>query len=228
MISKNSFTVLYREQEYTITWAKKKGNKNITLTYLDNFHSRLSTPYHTPYETAYEAAYKLLPKVLWKIQTKCQKSQALYLDLPNFIFCLFGKPLNLNEIIPDLNSKEWTTNINYRKQYFKYLNYYLLNRGQNLFLVRLKTWFQLMKFECELPTVEFKWLKSKWGSYNKVNHHLIFNTKLLCFPLPIIDLIIVHELVHLVHYHHQKSFYQLLEYYLPNYTKLESELIAFV
>lgn len=228
MISKNNFTLDWDDESYQITWIKNKKCKNITLSYIDNLHFRLSTPWNTSLQKAEESAIKLIPKVLEKIQKKFGKSQQLYLDLPHFIFCLYGQPLDLLRILPTIDTNEWTHSLTYRQQYFKYLNVYLLNRGQDLFMARLKTWFQIMGLNCQLPTIEFKWIKTKWGSYNRNTHHLIFNTKLLCFPWSLVDLIIVHELVHLVHYHHQKSFYQLLEYYLPNYLHLEAQLVAFV
>jgi len=43
-------------------------------------------------------------------------------------------------------------------------------------------------------------------------------------PLNVIEYIVVHELAHIKHKHHQKDFWKLVEYYLPNYKLYVKEL----
>jgi predicted metal-dependent hydrolase len=60
--------------------------------------------------------------------------------------------------------------------------------------------------------------KSRWGSCSK-NKNLSFNYKLMCFSKEVIDYVIIHELCHLKEMNHSKRFWNLIEYYMPDYKK---------
>ncbi len=53
---------------------------------------------------------------------------------------------------------------------------------------------------------------------------IFFNSKLICLPVPLIDYVVAHELVHLKHFNHSKDFKLGVEKILPNYKELEKEL----
>ena len=69
----------------------------------------------------------------------------------------------------------------------------------------------------------FRKTKRQWGSCSGKNV-LSFNTMLMKLPLSVIQYIIVHELAHIKHKHHQKSFWNLVEQYLPDYKQHVTEL----
>lgn len=74
------------------------------------------------------------------------------------------------------------------------------------------------------PTdIRFRKTKRQWGSCSGKNV-LSFNTMLMKLPLDVIQYIIVHELAHIRHKHHQKEFWQLVETYLPDYKRRIKEL----
>ena len=56
----------------------------------------------------------------------------------------------------------------------------------------------------------------RWGSCNS-NKHLTFHWKLAMYPLHAIDYVVVHELCHLMHLNHDRSFWRLLGKIYPNY-----------
>jgi len=56
----------------------------------------------------------------------------------------------------------------------------------------------------------------KWGSCNS-KRHLTFHWKLLMFPLYAIDYVVIHELCHLMHMNHDRSFWRLVGKICPNY-----------
>lgn len=67
------------------------------------------------------------------------------------------------------------------------------------------------------PTdLRFRKTKRQWGSCSGKNV-LSFNTMVMKLPQDVIQYIIVHELAHIRHKHHQKSFWQEVEAYLPDY-----------
>ncbi len=74
------------------------------------------------------------------------------------------------------------------------------------------------------PTqVRFRKTKRQWGSCSGKNV-LSFNTMMMKLPHDVIQYIIVHELAHIKHKHHQKAFWQLVEAYLPDYKEQVAEL----
>jgi len=67
------------------------------------------------------------------------------------------------------------------------------------------------------PTnIHFRKTKRQWGSCSDKNV-LSFNTMMMKLPKNVIQYIIVHELAHIQHKHHQKTFWKLVEKYLPDY-----------
>jgi predicted metal-dependent hydrolase len=58
--------------------------------------------------------------------------------------------------------------------------------------------------------------KTRYGSCSSKGN-LSFSYRLMHYPDYIIDYVVVHELAHLVHMNHSKSFYALVERYYPNY-----------
>ena len=74
------------------------------------------------------------------------------------------------------------------------------------------------------PTnIRFRKTKRQWGSCSGKNV-LSFNTMMMKLPQDVIQYIIVHELAHIKHKHHQKSFWKLVEKYIPDYKQHVTEL----
>lgn len=61
----------------------------------------------------------------------------------------------------------------------------------------------------------------KWGSCSS-DRHLIFNWRLILLPIQIVDYVVVHELCHLVHMNHDRSFWRLVGKVYPDYKKAEA------
>lgn len=72
-------------------------------------------------------------------------------------------------------------------------------------------------------SLRFRKTKRQWGSCSGKNT-LSFNTMMMKLPLNVIEYIIIHELAHIRHKHHQKDFWQLVENYLPDYRTHTDEL----
>ena len=67
-------------------------------------------------------------------------------------------------------------------------------------------------------------MKSRWGVYNKVNHSVTLNSKLIEYPVEILDYVIIHELSHVQHFNHSKDFWALVSKYCPEYKIRRKEL----
>jgi len=69
----------------------------------------------------------------------------------------------------------------------------------------------------------FRKARSRWGSCNN-SDAISFNYLMMKLPLSVIQYIVVHELSHIKHKHHQKEFWNLVEIYLPDYKEQQKEL----
>jgi predicted metal-dependent hydrolase len=68
--------------------------------------------------------------------------------------------------------------------------------------------------------------KTKWGSCNS-DKKITFNYKLAMAPIEAIDYVVVHELCHLLHMNHDRSFWRRLGSILPDYKKRQELLSRF-
>lgn len=60
--------------------------------------------------------------------------------------------------------------------------------------------------------------KNTWGTCNS-NRDMNFNWRLIMAPIEIIDYIVVHEMCHMVHMNHSKSFWKFVGKIIPDYKK---------
>jgi len=74
------------------------------------------------------------------------------------------------------------------------------------------------------PTkITFRKTKRRWGSCSSKNE-LSFTSSLVQLPPQCIEYIIVHELSHIKHKHHQRDFWLHVEKFMPHYRELEKIL----
>ena len=79
------------------------------------------------------------------------------------------------------------------------------------------------KMNLHYNKISFRKTKRQWGSCSAKND-LSFNTMMMKLPLDVIQYIVVHELAHIKHKHHQKAFWTLVASYLPAYKTQVKEL----
>lgn len=75
----------------------------------------------------------------------------------------------------------------------------------------------------QVNKVSFRKNKSRWGSCSAKNN-ISLNTQLIKMPIENIQYVVVHELAHIKHKHHQKSFWEEVEKFIPNYKILDGAL----
>lgn len=72
------------------------------------------------------------------------------------------------------------------------------------------------QFKVKPSSIEVKDMPSKWGLCSS-ERKLVFNWKLVMAPLEVVDYVVVHEMCHLVHMNHDRSFWRLVGKLLPDY-----------
>jgi predicted metal-dependent hydrolase len=71
--------------------------------------------------------------------------------------------------------------------------------------------------------ISFRKAKKRWGSCSN-NNAISFNYLMMKLPPEVVRYIVVHELAHIQHKHHQKSFWKLVADTMPDYRQYEKEL----
>lgn len=87
-------------------------------------------------------------------------------------------------------------------------------------------WEKLL--EVSVNKWEVKQMKTLWGSCNHRTRNIIFNLELIKKPLPCIEYIVVHELLHIKVRLHNEEYTALLNRYFPNWRNLKDELNEFI
>ena len=95
-----------------------------------------------------------------------------------------------------------------------FLGYWL--RYQARILINERVLILSQKLKLAYNKVFIKDQKTRWGSCSE-QKNLNFNWRLVMAPLPVLDYIIVHELMHLLELNHSKRFWALVESVCPDY-----------
>lgn len=103
----------------------------------------------------------------------------------------------------------------------KELNLFLKKAARTFIEKQLKQYSQLM--EVTYGSLSLRQQKTRWGSCSGQDN-ISLNWRLVHYPPEIISYVIVHELAHLVHHNHSKSFWGLVARYDPDYPEHRSYL----
>ena len=86
---------------------------------------------------------------------------------------------------------------------------------------RTQLWAEQMKLHPK--KVKFRAPKTRWGSCSSAGS-INFNWKLIVFNPEVIDYVIIHELAHLQHLNHSRTYWELVEKHCPDYKIYEKVL----
>lgn len=67
--------------------------------------------------------------------------------------------------------------------------------------------------------IKFREMKTRWGSCNSLTKSITYNYRLYDKPIEAVDYVILHELSHILYPHHQKSFWDFVGKYMPDWKK---------
>ncbi|MFZ4076713.1 MAG: M48 family metallopeptidase [Legionellaceae bacterium] len=69
-------------------------------------------------------------------------------------------------------------------------------------------------------------MTTRWGSCNTLKKRITINLNLIHKPLPCLEYVIVHELIHLIIPNHSQRFYSLMEHFMPEWKIIKKQLEA--
>ena len=77
------------------------------------------------------------------------------------------------------------------------------------------------------PTVKFRKMTSRWGSCHTTKGIITFSTSLASVDEDCIELVVAHELSHLICGDHSKDFYSLLGEVIPDHKQMKKALLSY-
>lgn len=205
----------YNNKNYPII-INFKNNKNLYIKVDDDFNIRINSPYLYP---------KLLIK---KIVKENYKSIAKMIDekerkksVNNNTNKLFGKKINVtysNVKRPIYNCYDLIVRDDVM------LNNWYKSVSQQIFEEELKTIYEKFEEKIPYPKLKIRKMKTRWGVCNKKDDSITLNLDLVKEDKIYLDYVIVHELSHFIHFNHSKSFWLLVNKYVPNYKEIRKEM----
>ena len=193
----------YNNKNYPII-INYKNNKNLYIKVDDDFNIRINSPYLYP---------KLLIKKIvnenYKIITKMIDEKERKKSVNNSINKLFGKKINVtysNVKRPIYNCYDLIVRDDVM------LNNWYKSVSQQIFEEELKTIYEKFEEKIPYPKLKIRKMKTRWGVCNKKEDKIY------------LDYVIVHELSHFIHFNHSKSFWLLVNKYVPNYKEIRKEM----
>lgn len=109
-------------------------------------------------------------------------------------------------------------------QFQKSLDHWFAKRSLQWFLTRHDFWRAKMAGHNLPPSrVSVRKMKRRWGSCRR-SGAILFNSQLFKYSPECIDCVVVHELCHLVHFHHGPAFYQLMTSVMPEWRQADALL----
>jgi len=100
------------------------------------------------------------------------------------------------------------------KLFRKHVDAFYRSEAEQYIPPLVENWSRVMQLSYQ--KISFRKTKRQWGSCSNRNA-LSFNTMIMKLPKEIIEYIVVHELAHILHKHHQKDFWDCVASYLPDY-----------
>lgn len=128
-------------------------------------------------------------------------------------FLYLGKEHLLHELIEIGEYDEETLKNNLKKFYF--------SSCKKIIEKRIKIYEEKLKVKSK--SIEIIESKRKWGSCNS-QKNLTFNYRLAMAPIEVIDYVIIHELCHILHMNHDRSFWRRVGSVMPDYKEKEKYL----
>lgn len=132
------------------------------------------------------------------------------------IFLYLGKACSLSQLISPLPEEE--------EMIGKELKRFYTQESKKIIRKRVDHYERIIGVKSKSITIVDS--AKTWGTCNH-NRELTFNYRLSMVPLPVIDSIVIHELCHILHLNHDRSFWRKVGMYDSNYKEHHSYLDRF-
>lgn len=97
------------------------------------------------------------------------------------------------------------------------------DRAREVFKDRLKVVAEPLRWVRQIPPFRLQFMTRQWGSCSP-SGRLTLNPWLVAAPREAIDYVLLHEMCHLKHHNHSRSFYATLTRHLPDWERVKTRL----
>lgn len=202
-------------EEYNVI-INKKNNKNLYIRVKEDMNIYVSCNYFTTKGMilrVLEQNKKSLRKMIDNVNAKNKKrDKFFYLGSSYDIIFVEDTKTTRIENNSIITKNEKTLNKWYKEEIIR------------IFDERYVYIFNKFEEKIKSPILKIRDMKTRWGVYNRLKNTITLNSKLIEFDIDKIDYVIIHELCHIIHFNHSRSFWNLVEKYCKNYKQLRKEM----
>lgn len=194
----------------------RKNNKNLYIRVKQDLKIHVSCNYFTTnnmIKKVLDNNHDSLRKMINTIENSKEKSNKLFY-LGKGYDIIYDENVKDTKIVGDtiITKSEKT------------LDKWYKNEIINVFDERYVYVFNHFKENIKSPILKIRDMKTRWGVYNRLRHTITLNSKLIEYDIEKIDYVIIHELSHIIHFNHSKSFWNLVSKYCKNYKEIRKEM----
>lgn len=196
----------------------RSKRKNFLLEVTPEGHITVKAPSKATENEVFDYV-KLNSKALIAFQTKIENrkyisSSKTYTETENFLY--LGKAHTLGELLECLPETEEATQTLLKKFYTA--------KTKELIKQRVKYFEKVIGVKAKSIIIVDS--SRTWGTCNHLKE-LTFNYKLSMAPIEVIDYVVIHELCHILHLNHDRSFWRKVGTFDANYKSHEAYLARF-
>jgi predicted metal-dependent hydrolase len=218
----------------TLHFKSKYKNRTTVGIYLDSYGT---VEVHAPKGTKDEVLFRILEDK-WEIISQKSNEMKDRLNGPQKKVYAHGEPfLYLGKTYPIQVHQTSSINKDYVKFEEETLHIHVKQLDDDRIQQSLKRFyyqqckdlveksitFHQHHFKSKPHSIRISDSKTTWGTCD-ARRQLTFNWKLAMAPKDVIDYVVIHEMCHMVHLNHDRSFWRLVGTIVPDYKKKESWL----
>ncbi len=208
----------YNNKDYDIVINKKFSQKNTYIRVKKDLKVTVTTNYFTSnysIEKLIRDNFDRICRMIDFQETKVKNNNG---------FFYLGKQYVV--IYSDTKGIKFDGNKVYINHDFDIDNWYK-REAKKLFLERLDYNYSKFTKKIPYPKLRIRKMTTRWGVCNINTHIITLNLELIKRDISYLDYVIIHEMSHLIHGDHSRSFWKLVEDNMPNYKKYREEMKEF-
>lgn len=194
----------------------KKNNKNLYIRVKDDMKIYVTCNYFT----TNSSIKKILDNNIDSLRKMIQKAEKNNIHSSKFFYLGKSYDIIINSSIDRViiqDDKIYTKDKSMLDKWYK-------EEIIRIFDERYVYVFNHFDEDIKSPILKIRSMKTRYGVYNRKNHTITLNSKLIEFDIEKIDYVIIHELSHIIHFDHSRNFWNLVSKYCKNYKEIRKEM----
>lgn len=209
---------MYNDKSYEVVIIKKIGQKNTYIRVKKDLKVTVTTGYFVTkffINNLIKENYNRICEMIDFQEKKCKNNSGFnYLGKQYTVIYREGTTIEFS------NDKVYIGNNFDIDKWYK-------SKAKDLFLERLDYNYSKFTKKIPYPKLRIRKMTTRWGVCNIKTHVITLNLELMKRDVGYLDYVIIHEMSHLIHGDHSRSFWKLVEENMPDYKKYREEMKVF-